>query len=117
MTADLTKNVLSGKEVKVPQDDVSVRGEKLAFMEGVCWVTAQLFESARRIRPDQRGTVTVDGKPPVEAILKSGNPAFAAHLEALAETIEIEGFKEAQKRFPNFEPTPEPMKRGESTGF
>lgn len=97
--------------------NVEIRGERLAFMEGVCWVTAHLFEAGRRVENDQRGVIKVEGKPNVEAVLKSGNPAFAKLLREMAETIEVEGFKEAHKRFPNFDPSPAPMRAGQSSGF
>lgn len=93
------------------------RPERLAFMEGVCWVTSHIFETARRVAPDQRGIVEVDGKAPIEAILKSGNPAFASHLMRLAELIEVAGHSESKKRFPDFDPLPPAKKAGESCGF
>lgn len=116
MTADLTRNE-SGKEVKIPQDDVSIRGERLAFMEGVCWATAHMYEAARRIEPDRRAAVSVEGRDDVEVIVMSGQPAFAAKLRELAQVLEVEGWKEGRKRFPNFDPIPEPMKSGQSSGF
>jgi hypothetical protein len=116
MTADLTKNIL-GKEVKIPQDNVSERAETVAFLEGVMWVVAHLYEASRRVRDDQRGTVEVEGKPPIEVITESGNPQFAKQLVELAETISQCGLEEAHKRFQKFDPIPEPSKRGESTGL
>ena len=98
-------------------NDTTVRGEKLAFMEGVCWATAHMYEAARRIEPDRRGTVEVEGKPSVEVITKSGQPTFAQKLRELAEVLEVEGWKEARIRWPNFDPSPAPMKAGQSSGF
>ena len=94
-----------------------VRAEQLAFLEGVMWVASHMHEASRRIRDDQRGMIEVDGKPPVEAIIKSGNPAFAEQLVELANTIAQEGLIEAVMRYPNFDPLPKPMKAGESSGF
>lgn len=109
MTADLSKNTLTGKEVKIPQDDVSERAEFTAFLEGISWVIGHLYEAARRVRDDVRNS---DG-----AITQSGNPQFAEHLVELAEVIAQDGFKEAQKRFTKFDPIPAPSKGGKSTGF
>ena len=93
------------------------RSEQTAFLEGVAWISGHLIEAARRIRDDQRGTVEVEGKPPVEAIVKSGNPAFAKILTELADVLLQEGILEAVKRYPNFDPLPKAMKAGESSGF
>lgn len=93
------------------------RAEQYAFLEGVMWVAGHMREAARRVRDDVRGMVEVEGKPPVEAIIKSGNPEFARQLTELADTIEQCGLAEAAKRYPNFDPLPEPMKAGESSGF
>lgn len=104
MTANLTGNK-------------PVRAEQYAFLEGVMWVAGHMREGARRVRDDVRGVVEVEGKPPVEAIIKSGNPEFAKQLVELADTIEQEGLNEAVMRYPSFDPLPPAAKSGETSGF
>lgn len=109
MTEDLTRNKLSTPNL--------TRSERLAFMEGVCWATAHMYEAARVVEPDKREIVTVEGKPPTEVITKAGQPAFAHKLRQLAAVLEVEGSIASKKRFPDFEPLTAPMKRGESSGL
>lgn len=116
MAANLTRNTL-GPKLKLPQDDVSERAETTSFLEGVCWVTGHLREAAMRVGTDKRGLIEVEGKSPIEAVIRMGSPAFAVMFKELAEVLEQEAFKEAHKRYPKFDRTPEPSKAGESTGF
>lgn len=94
-----------------------MRTEQLAFLSGVMWVIEHLYEAARRVRDDKRGTVEVEGKLPIEVITKSGDPRYADALNELADTLAQESLVEARKLYPNFEPLPTPAKGGETSGF
>ena len=93
------------------------RSEQHAFLEGIGWVAAHLYEAARRVRDDKRGMIEVEGKPSVEAIIKPGDPAFAEQLTELADSIMQGGLEEAVRRYPKFDPLPKAAKGGQTSGF
>ncbi len=99
MTANLSRNTLTGKETVVPRDNVSQRAEQVAFKQALLWVAMHLSETARRVQD------------------KSGNTNYADSLRELAYTLVAEGDRVAKERYPNFEPAPAAMKAGQSSGF
>lgn len=63
-----------------------------AFVDGVRWVCTQLEEAARTVENEKRGSVQAkDGRMVHNAVLESGQPAFALKLRQMSEALMFHG--------------------------